>query len=370
MPKNVNNKSVNNKDVVDPPMDAQNGGGAGLPKKSKFMLFIMAFTGFLTFAAGLILALYAFLNYRYEAVPAGDKSEIVFNVKKGSGLSRIANDLENSGAIKSANIFKLVTKLRGNEAAFKAGEYSLALPASMHNIFDTLSEGKAILYPITIAEGRTSAQVVRQLAEYDWLTPEDVQLPPEGSLLPETYLLPRNMSYSEVLGRMSEARDEALNRLWESRAEGLPVKTKAEAMILASIVEKETGSDGERGRVAGVFTNRLRRGIRLQSDPTIIYGISKGEILRDKAGKQRGIRRSEIDRKTEWNTYQIDGLPVTPICNPGEAAIAAVLNPAETKELYFVADGTGGHVFAKTLAEHNRNVEKWRKIERARKSNR
>jgi len=340
---------------------------AALPKKSKIMLAFMALTGLATFAGGLILALYAYVNYRYESVPSGEATEIVFNVKKGSGLSRIAADLERAGAIESATMFKLVTKLRGNESAFKAGEFALNLPASMNGIYTTLSEGKAILYPITIAEGRTSAQIVRQLGDYSWMTPEEIKVPAEGTLLPETYLLPRNVPHAEVIKRMSRAQKEVVDRLWKTRAKGLPIKTKQEAIILASIVEKETGIDGERDRVASVFINRLNRGIRLQSDPTIIYGISKGEILRNKAGNQRGIRRSEIDRKTEWNTYQIDGLPKTPICNPGEAAIAAVLNPPKTNDLFFVADGTGGHVFAKTLAEHNANVKKWRKIERNRK---
>ena len=352
---------------MDAPETSQENLAQTLPKKSKLMLALMALCGLATFAVGLIVALYAYVNYRYETAPSGDATEVVFNVKKGSGLSRIASDLEAEGAIQSATMFKLVTKLRGNESAFKAGEYSLTLPASMNDIYKVLSVGKAILYPITIAEGKTSAQIVRQLADYAWMTPEDVTIPAEGTLLPETYLLPRNMSHSDFIAKITQAQKDVIDRLWETRAEGLPIKTKQEAIILASVVEKETGIDGERDRVASVFINRLNRGIRLQSDPTIIYGISKGEILRNRAGEQRGIRRSEIDRKTEWNTYQIDGLPKTPICNPGEAAIAAVLNPSTTDDLFFVADGTGGHVFAKTLAEHNRNVSKWRKIERQRK---
>ena len=338
-----------------------------LPKKSKIMLAVMALCGLATLTLGVIIALYAYVNYRYETEPRGEAKEIVFDVKKGSGLSRIANNLESDGVISSATIFKLVTKLRGNESAFKAGEFAITLPASMNDVYTVLSEGKAILYPVTIAEGLTSAQIVRQLGDYTWMTPQDVSVPSEGSLLPETYLLPRNMSYSDFIARMSQAQKDVIDHLWETRAEGLPIKTKREAIILASVVEKETGIDGERDRVASVFINRLNRGIRLQSDPTIIYGISQGEILKNKAGKQRGIRRSEIDRKTDWNTYQIDGLPKTPICNPGKEAVAAVLNPKTTDDLYFVADGTGGHVFAKTLAEHNRNVSKWREIERQRK---
>lgn len=175
------------------------------------------------------------------------------------------------------------------------------------------------------------------------------------------------MKKSDLIKQMKKAQFDVLNELWDSRDENLPIKSKAEAVILASVVEKETGVSSERDVVAGVFINRLRKGMRLQSDPTIIYGVSKGEILLNKKGKQRGIRRSEIDKKTDWNTYQIDGLPKTPICNPGKDAIAAVLKPAQTEYLFFVADGTGGHVFAKTVRDHNNNVNKWRKIERKRR---
>ena len=206
----------------------------------------------------------------------------------------------------------------------------------------------------------TSAQIVRTLDAIETLVDDDPSVPPEGTLLPETYLTPRGMSQSELLQTMAEAQTELMDELWPNRAPDLPFETREEAIILASIVEKETGVGMERDMVAGVFVNRLRRGIKLQSDPTIIYGITGGDPI------GRRIRRSEIDRVTDWNTYQIPALPRTPICNPGEAAIRAVLNPAETDALFFVADGTGGHAFARTLAEHNRNVEKWRQIQRER----
>ena len=180
-------------------------------------------------------------------------------------------------------------------------------------------------------------------------------------MAPNTYFFQRGETRQELLDRMQEAQQAALAELWEGRADDLPLKTPEEALILASIVEKETGLPEERPQVAAVFINRLRKGMRLQSDPTIIYGVTFG-----KAPLGRGLRRSEIDRKTDWNTYQIDGLPPTPIANPGRDSIAAVLNPPETDFLYFVADGTGGHVFARTLAEHNRNVAQWRRIERER----
>jgi len=257
--------------------------------------------------------------------------------------------------------------MRGNETKFKAGEFSVQRGQSMADIYDALANGKAVQYSVTFPEGLTSAMMIRRLDGFDALKDDNPNTPAEGTLLPETYNVPKNMSQSDLVAQMTRAQTVLLDELWDNRAADLPIKTRAEAIILASIVEKETGIGAERDKVAGVFTNRLRRGMRLQSDPTIIYGVSKGEILRNKKGKRRGIYRSEIDTKTPWNTYQIDGLPPTPICNPGADAIRAVLNPADTKALFFVADGTGGHVFGETLKQHQANVRKWRKIERQKK---
>lgn len=336
-------------------------------KLPKFTLALIGLTGIVTLLGGLLLGLYSFMNYHYEIVPKTDSQALVFEVPRGAGLSAITRDLENAGLIDNPFIFKMVTKLRGNEAKFKAGEYAISAPLSMAKIYKTLSEGKAVLYPFTVPEGRTSAQIMRAMSRVETLIDDQPAVPPEGTLLPETYMTPRGMTRSQLITQMTAAQTAWIDSLWEGRQDGLPIKSKAEAIILASIVEKETGLGGERNEVAGVFINRLNKGMRLESDPTIIYGISRGEILRNKAGQQRGLRRSEIDRKTDWNTYQIPRLPKTPICNPGKAAIAAVLNPAKTEALFFVADGTGGHVFAKTLREHNNNVITWRKIERARK---
>ncbi len=333
-----------------------------LPKKT---LALIALAALITLGIGVIIAIYAAVNYQYERAPNGVSSETVFTVPRGSGLSSIAEKLEKAELIESAFIFKLVTKLRGNEGRFKAGEFLISSPSSMSKIYDTLSEGKAILYPFTVPEGRTSAQIMRDMARIETLVDDNPAIPPEGSLLPETYMTPRGMSRTDLIANMQHAQTALIDKLWETRQEGLPIKTKHEAIILASVVEKETGIGAERDKVAGVFINRLNKGMRLESDPTIIYGVSKGEVLRNRSGKRRGLRRSEIDRKTDWNTYQIDGLPKTPICNPGKDAIAAVLNPAKTDAIFFVADGTGGHVFARTLREHNNNVRKWRKIERA-----
>jgi UPF0755 protein len=219
---------------------------------------------------------------------------------------------------------------------------------------------------VTFAEGLTSAMIAETLMQADVLEGE-ITPPPEGTLLPETYQVVRGTSRQAVLDRMTAAQTEVLDRLWEGRAEGLPFDTREEAIILASIVEKETGVPEERGRVAAVFVNRLKRGMRLESDPTIIYGVSGGVPLVNAAGERRTIRRSELDNADNpYNTYQIAGLPPGPICNPGADSLAAVLNPAQTDDIFFVADGSGGHVFAATLAEHNRNVAQWRRIERER----
>ena len=331
-----------------------------LAKRDKRLLTVIAITAIITFFGGLALAGFAAINYKYERAPDGAPDQIAFTVPKGAGLSKIAQDLEKTGFIESAFLFKAVTKIRGNEANFKAGEFYLSKNMSMAAIYEGLANGKAILYPFTAAEGLTSAMIVRALDNAPNLVDDNPAVPAEGTLLPETYLTPRGMTQGQLLQKMALAQKQLLDTAWETRDPTIPVKTKEEAIILASVVEKETGVGMERGKVAGVFTNRLRTGMKLQSDPTIIYGITQGEPL------GRRIRRSEIDRKTEWNTYQIPGLPKTPICNPGKEAILAVLNPDETDALFFVADGTGGHAFAKTLREHERNVAKWRKIQRER----
>ncbi|MGB0908553.1 MAG: endolytic transglycosylase MltG [Maricaulaceae bacterium] len=335
--------------------------GSSDPKKISWLsLFIMASIGAVTFLGGVALIGYNALKYNY--VKTGPlETETVFTVPRGAGLSKIANQLEANNLIESAFILKLNKKILKSDTAMKAGEYIIPAGASMRDIADIIESGKSVLYPFTIPEGLTSNQILRRMSDVETLTGDLPKKVVEGTLLPETYLTPRDMSRQDLIRQMQRAQTELINRLWETRQKNLPIKSKAEAIILASVVEKETGIGSERDEVAGVFINRLRKGMRLQSDPTIIYGITGGEPL------GRGIRRSEIDRKTDWNTYQINGLPKTPICNPGAEAIAAVLQPAETENLFFVADGTGGHVFAKTVRQHNNNVKKWRKIERQRK---
>jgi UPF0755 protein len=333
-----------------------------LAKRDKRVLGLIAVVALITFFGGLVLAAYAAVNYKYETRMSLDapRDPVVFEVPKGSGLSSIATRLEGQELVESAFIFKLVTKMRGNEANFKAGEFLLTPGDPMAKIYKDLAEGQAILYPVTIAEGLSSRQVMATLDLIPTLIDDNPPVPAEGTLLPETYLTPRDMKQSELIAKMQAAQKDVLDTLWENRAADLPVKTKSEAITLASVVEKETGIGSERDEVAGVFVNRLNRGMMLQSDPTIIYGITKGLPI------GRRIRRSEIDARTDWNTYQMTGLPKTPICNPGKEALAAVLNPAKTDNIYFVADGTGGHVFATSLSQHQRNVAKWRVIQRQR----
>jgi UPF0755 protein len=243
----------------------------------------------------------------------------------------------------------------------KHGEYLIKPHASVREIIDVLAEGKAVQYKVTIPEGLTSQQIVERLKAEQNLTGDIAAVPPEGSLFPETYGVEKGTTRAALLDRMKEKMQQFLAAAWEKRKPGLLLKTPQEAMAFASIVEKETGRPDERDRVAAVFMNRLRKGMRLQSDPTVIYGIVGGQ-----GALGRPLTRADLDQKSTHNTYQIDGLPPTPICNPGRSAIEATLNPAATNDLYFVADGTGGHVFSDTLKEHNAAVSNWRKIERER----
>ncbi len=292
--------------------------------------------------------------------PGPASADTVFVVEPGEPLGRVAARLENEGLVHDARVLRLQARLEGSELDIKSGEYVISAGMSANEVLAALVEGRSLLHKITIPEGLTTAQVLRLIAADDKLEgdlPE--QPPPEGSLLPDTYLFHRGMTRGELIRKMQEAQAQVLEELWPARQEGLPFNTPEEAIILASVVEKETGKPDERDEVAGLFVGRLKSGMRLQSDPTIIYGISGGEPLYNSKGQRRGLFQSEIERPTDWNTYQIDGLPKTPIANPGRDAIAAVLNPPKTDYVFFVAeckDGviTGKHVFSKTLEEHNR----------------
>jgi len=299
---------------------------------------------------------------KFEALGPSTEETVVV-LKRGSGLNSIAGQLEREQVISNAMIFRLGAKWKGADRALKAGEYAIPAGASMQAVLDQLTDGETIQRKVTVAEGLTSFEAVARINAAEKLTGEITEIPPEGSLAPETYFYQGDESRAAVIARMQASQVATLDELWEKRAPNLPLKTKEEALILASIVEKETGVSSERKRVAAVFINRLNRGMRLQTDPTVIYGITLGKSVLG-----RGLRRSELKAATPYNTYVIKGLPPTPIANPGRAAIEATLNPITSKEIYFVADGTGGHAFAETLKQHNRNVAAWRKIEKERKS--
>ena len=292
--------------------------------------------------------------------PAARRGEVTTVVlERGSGVSQIAATLADAGVIGSAGVFLTAVQLGGAAGALQAGEYEFSSRTPMVRVLGDIRNGKVVRHLITIPEGWTSAMAAEAVGREAVLTGE-VAIPPEGSLLPDTYQVQRGDSRAVVIRRMRTAQEELMAKLWTGRQPGLPTATPAQAVTLASIVEKETALASERPRIAAVFVNRLRSGMRLESDPTIIYGISRGRAL------GRGIRASELAAATPWNTYQIDGLPPTPIANPGREALAAVLNPPASRELFFVADGSGGHAFAETYAAHQANVARWRQVERAR----
>lgn len=334
-------------------------------------------------------------------------------VAQGASLNAISNRLAEQGAISSAYIFRAGVDYQGRAGDLKFGSYMVPPGASMEEIADVITAGgpstcgtevifrvgvransvvlrdinpetgayeervkydpateeapETILQAeqkpdarlrIAIAEGVTSWQIVEGLKEAGFMAGEPGEVPPEGSLAPDTYEVKAGADRAALLAEMGKRQTAILNAEWEARPFGLPYASPEEALIMASIVEKETGIPDERETVASVFVNRLEEGMRLQTDPTVIYGVTGGQGILD-----RGLRQSELDRATPYNTYQIDGLPPTPIANPGRAAIHAALNPADTEFVFFVADGSGGHAFARTLEEHNANVARWREIE-------
>lgn len=296
-----------------------------------------------------------FLKQQFEA-PGPLAAETTVIVPRGAGVAAIAESLAGAGVIADAETFRLGVRLFADARALQAGEYAFAPGSSMAEVAALIASGQTVVHRLTVPEGLTSVEVVALLQGAEPLDGEIAEVPPDGSLLPETYHFHRGDSREAILERMRQSMQEALAELWPARAEDLPLNSPEEALILASIVEKETGVDSERALVAGVFVNRLKKGMPLQSDPTVVYGITEG-----KAPLGRALTRKDLALATDYNTYQIAGLPPGPIANPGRAALEAVLQPAETEYLYFVAAGDGGHAFARTLDEHNANVAKWRK---------
>ncbi|WP_299894049.1 endolytic transglycosylase MltG [uncultured Ruegeria sp.] len=346
------------------------------------------------------------------------ETAICLQVRSGSNMTRVSQQLEEQGAISSATIFRMAADYTDRAQQLKAGSFLVREGASMEQIIDEITSSGASTcgseieyrigvtraqtrvrelnpatldfveiasfdpsgeevpeaytekrneadtrYRVSLAEGVTSWQVVEALKAFDALTGEVSEIPAEGMLAPDSYDVVAGQDRNDILQAMQDTQQLRINAVWESRQDELPLESPEEMLILASIIEKETGVPQERGQVASVFVNRLKQGMRLQTDPTVIYGVTKGQ-----GTLGRGLRRSELNKPTPWNTYQIDGLPPTPIANPGLASLEAAVAPDDTDFVFFVADGTGGHAFAETLQEHNRNVAKWREIEAERNS--
>jgi peptidoglycan lytic transglycosylase G len=316
------------------------------------ILILVAVLGAMALAVG---------KQRFEAPGPLDRERVV-NIPRGLGIKDIADLLQREGIIDQPWVFMGgVIALKARDE-LKYGEYMFRRQASLRDVVDTLVEGKAIQHQVTVPEGLTSEQIVARLLENDILTGSLKEIPKEGTLLPETYRFTRGTTREQIIQRMQQAQRRAIQDAWERRAPDLPLQNADQFVVLASIVEKETGRADERARVAGVFVNRLKQKMKLQSDPTIIYGLVGG-----KGTLGRPIQRSEIDQPTPYNTYVITGLPPGPIANPGRAALEAVANPSRTREIYFVADGTGGHSFSETLDQHQRNVTRLRQIEQQQK---
>lgn len=308
-------------------------------------------------ALALVAALFGVATSWMGAGPA--EKDVAVVVSNGASLSRAATELEKAGAIASADRFLMFARVLGTDTPIRAGEYRVPARASHSDVLALLQSGKVIQRQVTVPEGMPSVLVHEVLMRAPHLT-GTVAIPEEGSVLPDSYSYQRGDTRQQVLDRMQKAMREYLAAAWKQRKPGAVVRTPQEALTLAAIVEKETAKAEERRTVAAVYSNRLRQGMPLQADPTVIYPVTKGRPL------GRRILRSELAEKNGYNTYASAGLPVGPIANPGRASIDAVLDPASTRALYFVADGTGGHVFAETLEQHNANVQKWYAIRRQR----
>jgi UPF0755 protein len=335
------------------------------PKRSKkarsqviiFLNFLMTLV-VLGCAVAVVVFYYAISTYQ---TPGPLEANTNFIVRNGAGITEIAFNLERNNIISDGRVFRYLTATHLNDGeSLKAGEYEIKAHASMNDIMELLKSGKSILYSVSFPEGLSVRQMFNRMNE-DGILEGDLPavLPPEGSLRPDTYKFSRGTKRAEIIEQMAAAQQKLVDQVWEKRDPSLQLKSKEELVALASIVEKETGVPDERAHVASVFLNRLGKGMRLQSDPTIIYGLFGG----DGKPADRPIYQSDLKKDTPYNTYVIKGLPPTPIANPGRDALEAVANPWKTQDLYFVADGSGGHVFAATLEEHNANVKRWRKLE-------
>ena len=338
--------------------------GTPPPKRSRasrsqivvFMNFVVTSAIFAILVAGVAL----YVGKREFDGPGPSTTTTNFMVRPNTGVAEIAEQLERRGLISDSRIFRLGVRAYDHDSGLKAGEYEIKAGASMRDIMELLESGKSVLASLTIPEGLTVEQAFRRIAEHEALTGDmPSEIPPEGSLIADTQRFTRGATRQQIIDKMLADQKRLVENIWKRRVSGLPLADINEFVTLASIVEKETGITDERSRVAAVFINRLNKGMRLQSDPTILYGLFGGK------GRpaDRPIYQSDIDKPTPYNTYVINGLPPGPIANPGRESLEAVANPSKTKDLYFVADGTGGHVFAATLEEHNENVARWRAVQ-------
>ncbi|MEO0496387.1 MAG: endolytic transglycosylase MltG [Pseudomonadota bacterium] len=336
------------------------------PQRSKaarngfVFLFNLAISGFFLLALMAGVALY-FGKQTFEAPgPLAEEQTLLIN--RGEGVSTIAAKLERAGVIEDDFVFRAGIRAYRNDVELKAGEYKFEPGDSMKSVMDRLVAGRSIQYLVTIPEGFTTARAYARVAANETLTGDMPLLVDEGALLPDTYSFQRGESRADVINRMVAARDKVVAEIWENRQPDLPISTPEEMVTLASIVQMEAGGSEFR-EVAGVFVNRLNKGMRLESDPTILYGIYGGEGKPRVNGRVQGITQTEKANRHAYNTYFIEGLPPGPITNPGRESLEAVANPAQTDAFFFVADGTGGHAFSVTYAEHLENVAKWREIE-------
>lgn len=320
----------------------------------RFLLTLAALV--ILLGAGVAAGLYQLSEYSHKAGPL-PAEKIVF-IAPGTGVRAMAAQLQAEGVVAQPYAFLALVKILGNTQKLQAGEYAFDAHVPLAEVLDKISKGDVFARKVTIAEGLSSFDVAAIINATDGLSGE-VTPPPEGSVLPDTYAFIRNDDRGRIVRQMQAAMVKTLDALWERRAANLPFTTKEQALALASVVEKETGIASERARIAGVFVNRLRLGMRLQSDPTVIYAVTQGRSKLDR------VLYQHLETDSPYNTYKYAGIPPAPICNPGRAAIEAVLNPEVNDYLYFVADGTGGHVFARSMAEHNANVVKWRAVQRA-----
>ena len=319
--------------------------------KFLFRLFVLVV---LCLSGGSVFSFYSLL---YEQSDVAEST--VFLVEKGESLNRIAERLKQDNLLSSKALFKIAARLSGKSTQLKAGEYRIPARASAKEILDILVSGQTVVRRVTVPEGKTSKQIFDLLLQTPGLFGDLPEPPPNGTLLPETYVFSYGLPRTVILERMRSGMNKTIEELWPLRDPDLPYTTKEEALILASIVEKETSLPEERPRIAGVFVNRLRKGMRLQTDPTVIYAITNGSMELN-----RRLTHKDLRTDHPFNTYVNKGLPPAPICNPGRESIQAVLQPQKTNEIYFVADGTGGHVFSRTFDEHKRNIANWKRTRR------